>query len=51
MLEVHHGKFRHGQTNNADLSRTLIRLDRAHCFLESDEAKQAFGGDRYPLLC
>jgi replicative DNA helicase len=50
VLEVHHGKFRHGQTNNADLTRTLIRLDRAHCYLESDEAKQAFGSHCYPLL-
>ena len=50
VLEVHHGKFRHGQTNDSDLHRTLIRLDRAHCFLESDEARQAFGSHLYPGL-
>ena len=51
VLEVHNGKFRHGQSNNADFSRTLIRLDRDHCYLESDEAKQAFGSHCYPDLC
>jgi hypothetical protein len=50
VLEVHHGKFRHGQTNDSDLHRTLIRLDRAHCFLESDEARQTFGSHLYPGL-
>ena len=32
-----------------DLGRTLIRIDRAHCFLEADEARRAFvGRDLYP---
>ena len=49
VLEVHHGKFRHGQLNGSDLSRTTIRLDRAHCFLEADEARAAFVGSHlYP---
>lgn len=49
VLEVHHGKFRHGQQHSAELSRTLIRLDRAHCFLEADEARVAFCGSHlYP---
>jgi hypothetical protein len=48
-LEVHHGKFRHGQLHDGDLSRSLIRIDRAHCFLEADEARVAFvGSDLYP---
>jgi replicative DNA helicase len=51
VLEVHHGKFRHGQTSDVDLTRTSIRLDRAHCFLESDEARIAFSGAHlYPHL-
>ncbi|MBM5818341.1 MAG: helicase DnaB, partial [Cyanobacteria bacterium K_Offshore_surface_m2_239] len=34
LLEVHHGKTRHGQVGESDINRTLIRIDRAHCFLE-----------------
>ena len=49
LLEVHHGKVRNGQLGENDLGRTLIRLDRAHCFLEADEARRAFvGSDLYP---
>jgi replicative DNA helicase len=49
LLEVHHGKVRHGQIAGHDLGRTLIRIDRAHCFLEADEARRAFvGSDLYP---
>jgi replicative DNA helicase len=49
VLEVHHGKFRHGQPSDLDLSRTVIRIDRAHCFLEADEARLAFSGSQlYP---
>jgi replicative DNA helicase len=49
VLEVHHGKFRHGQLHDGDLSRSLIRIDRAHCFLEADEARVAFvGSELYP---
>ncbi len=49
LLEVHHGKVRHGQITAHDLGRTLIRIDRAHCFLEADEARRAFvGSDLYP---
>jgi len=49
VLEVHHGKFRHGQASDLDLSRTVIRIDRAHCFLEADEARLAFCGSQlYP---
>jgi replicative DNA helicase len=49
LLEVHHGKVRNGQLGETDLGRTLIRLDRAHCFLEADEARRAFvGSDLYP---
>ena len=49
LLEVHHGKFRHGQLTSDDLNKTLIRLDRAHCFLEADEARLAFTGEHlYP---
>jgi len=49
VLEVHHGKTRHGQLSSDDLSRTTIRLDRAHCFLEADEARLAFCGSHlYP---
>jgi replicative DNA helicase len=49
LLEVHHGKVRHGQLGSIDLGRTLIRIDRAHCFLEADEARRAFvGSDLYP---
>ena len=49
VLEVHHGKFRHGQPSELDLSRTVIRIDRAHCYLEADEARLAFCGHQlYP---
>ena len=49
VLEVHHGKFRHGQPSDLDLARTVIRIDRAHCFLEADEARLAFSGSHlYP---
>ena len=48
-LELHHGKFRHGQLSDADLSRSLLRVDRAHCFIEADEARMAFSGPNlYP---
>ena len=48
-LEIHHGKFRHGQLSGSDLGRTVIHLDRAHCFLEADEARLAFSGSHlYP---
>ena len=49
LLEVHHGKFRHGQLASDDLSKTAIRLDRAHCYLEADEARRVFiGSSLYP---
>lgn len=50
VLEIHHGKFRHGQMSGEDdCSRTRIRLDRAHCHLEADEARHLFtGSDLYP---
>jgi len=49
VLEVHHGKFRHGQMADGDLTKTVIHLDRAHCFLEADEARLAFVGHHlYP---
>ena len=49
VLEVHHGKFRHGQHGDSELGRTLIRIDRAHCYLEADEARRAFVGSHlYP---
>jgi hypothetical protein len=49
VLEVHHGKTRHGQMGEQDINRTLIRIDRAHCFLEADEARRAFVGSHlYP---
>ena len=50
VLEVHHGKFRHGQmAGGNDLSKTTIRLDRGHCFLEADEGRRVFNGsDLYP---
>jgi replicative DNA helicase len=49
VLEVHHGKFRHGQMADGDLNKTVIHLDRAHCFLEADEARLAFVGHHlYP---
>ncbi|WP_411877255.1 DnaB-like helicase C-terminal domain-containing protein [Vulcanococcus limneticus] len=50
VLEVHHGKFRHGQMSGEDdCSRTTIRLDRCHCYLEADEARRLFtGSDLYP---
>jgi replicative DNA helicase len=51
LLELHHGKFRHGQPLGSELSRTMLRLDRAHCFLEADEARLAFSGRHlYPGL-
>jgi len=49
VLQVHHGKTRHGQLSSDDLNCTTIRLDRAHCFLEADEARLAFCGSHlYP---
>lgn len=50
VLEVHHGKCRHGQiAAGLDLSKTTIRLDRSHCYLEADEARKLFtGSDLYP---
>ena len=49
LLEIHHGKFRHGQMAEDDLGKTLIRLDRSHCFLEADEARRVFcGSSLYP---
>jgi replicative DNA helicase len=49
LLEVHHGKFRHGQLADDDLSKTTIRLDRGHCYLEADSARHAFvGAQLYP---
>jgi len=49
VLEVHHGKFRHGQQHESELNRSLIRIDRAHCFLEADQARKAYvGADLYP---
>ncbi|WP_094592325.1 DnaB-like helicase C-terminal domain-containing protein [Vulcanococcus limneticus] len=50
VLEVHHGKCRHGQmAGGLDLSKTTIRLDRSHCYLEADEARKLFtGSDLYP---
>jgi replicative DNA helicase len=50
LLEVHHGKYRHGQmAGGSDLSKTTIRLDRSHCYLEGDEARKLFtGSDLYP---
>lgn len=49
LMEVHHGKNRHGQMGEQCVERTLIRMDRAHCFLEADEARRAFVGHHlYP---
>jgi len=50
LLEVHHGKYRHGQmAGGSDLSKTTIRLDRSHCYLEGDEARKLFtSSDLYP---
>ena len=50
VLEIHHGKFRHGQmSGDNDCSKTTIRMDRAHCYLEADEARHLFiGSDLYP---
>jgi hypothetical protein len=49
LMEVHHGKTRHGQMGEQCIERTLIRMDRAHCFLEADEARRAFVGQHlYP---
>jgi len=51
LLEVHHGKFRHGQMAEDDLRKTVIRMDRSHCFLEADEARLAFQGQHlYPWV-
>ena len=42
---MHHGKYRHGQmAAGSDLSKTTIRLDRSHCYLEGDEACKLFTG-------
>ena len=49
LMQVHHGKTRHGQMGEQSIERTLIRMDRAHCFLEADEARRAFVGNHlYP---
>ncbi|MFM2172269.1 MAG: Cyanophage [Cyanobacteriota bacterium] len=50
VLEVHHGKCRHGQTTGEnDFSKTMIRMDRGHCYLEADNARKLFiGSDLYP---
>ena len=49
LMEVHHGKTRNGQMGEQCVERTLIRMDRAHCFLEADEARRAFVGHHlYP---
>jgi replicative DNA helicase len=49
LMQVHHGKNRHGQLGEQSIERTLIRMDRAHCFLEADEARRAFVGHHlYP---
>ena len=50
LLEVHHGKSRHGQlASGNELSKTTIRLDRSHCYLEGDEARKLFtGSNLYP---
>jgi replicative DNA helicase len=50
VLEVHHGKCRHGQTTGEnDFSKTTIRMDRGHCYLEADNARKLFiGSDLYP---
>jgi hypothetical protein len=49
LMQVHHGKTRHGQMGEQCIERTLIRMDRAHCFLEADEARRAFVGHHlYP---
>jgi hypothetical protein len=49
LMEVHHGKNRHGQMGEQSIERTLIRMDRAHCLLEADEARRAFVGHHlYP---
>ena len=49
LMQVHHGKNRHGQMGEQSIERTLIRMDRAHCFLEADEARRAFVGHHlYP---
>jgi hypothetical protein len=50
VLEVHHGKCRHGQLSGEnDFSKTTIRMDRGHCYLEADQARKLFiGGHLYP---
>ena len=50
VLEVHHGKCRHGQTTGEnDFSKTTIRMDRGHCYLEADNARKLFiGSHLYP---
>ena len=50
VLEVHHGKCRHGQMGGEnDFSKTTIRIDRGHCYLEADQARKLFTGSKlYP---
>ena len=50
VLDIHHGKCRHGQTTGEnDFSKTTIRMDRGHCYLEADNARKLFiGSDLYP---
>ena len=50
VLEVHHGKCRHGQLSGEnDFSKTTIRMDRGHCYLEADQARKLFtGSELYP---
>ena len=50
VLEVHHGKCRHGQLSGEnDFSKTMIRMDRGHCYLEADDARKLFSGSHlYP---
>ena len=50
VLEVHHGKCRHGQLSGEnDFSKTTIRMDRGHCYLEADQARRLFSGSElYP---
>ena len=50
VLEVRHGKCRHGQLSGEnDFSKTTIRMDRGHCYLEADQARKLFtGSELYP---
>ena len=50
VLDIHHGKCRHGQTTGEnDFSKTTIRMDRGHCYLEADNARKLFiGSHLYP---